>query len=161
MAVDIFLELKDVKGEAKDAEHAGEIDILSFSWGMTQSGSTHQGSGSGAGKVNVQDLTVTKYLDRSSPTLIQFCCNGKHIKTGKLTARKAGGDEALEYMTIKLEDIIVTAVQSGGSGGEDRFTENVTLNFGKFDYEYQVQAEEGSKKEGIPVSWNIARNAPA
>jgi len=161
MAVDIFLELKDVKGESKDAKHPNEIDVLSFSWGMTQSGSTHQGSGSGSGKVNVQDLTITKYIDRASPTLVQFCCNGKHIKSGKLTTRKAGGDEALEYVTIKMEDIIVTAVQSGGSGGEDRFTENVTLNFGKFDYEYTVQAEEGSKKESIPVSWNIARNVAA
>ena len=113
MAVDIFLQLEGIKGESKDAKHPNEIDVLSYSWGMTQSGTAHMGGGAGAGKVNVQDLNFTHYIDKSSPILMLHCCNGKHIKKAKLTVRKAG-EKPLEYMTIELEDILVSHVSTGG-----------------------------------------------
>src|SRR6266436_6443220 len=101
MAVDMFLKIDDIKGESLDHAHKDEIQVLSWSWGMTQSGATHEGAGSGAGKVNVQDLTFSHYVDTSSPNLIKFCCNGKHFKTALLTVRKAGGDKQVEYVKIK------------------------------------------------------------
>ena len=36
MAFDAFLKLDGVKGESFDNTHKGEIDILSFSWGVSQ-----------------------------------------------------------------------------------------------------------------------------
>jgi len=160
MAMDMFLELEGIKGEAQDGTHKEKIDVLAWSWGMSQSGTTHMGSGSGSGKVSVQDLSLTKYIDKSSPALVQHCSNGKHIKKGKLIVRKAG-EKPLEYVVIELEDIIVTAVSSGGSGGEDRLTENVTLNFAQFDYKYTVQNTDGSKGAEIPFKWNIPKNEAA
>ena len=59
----MFLKLDGVKGESKDKAHTQDIDIISWSWGMSNSGSAHQGGGAGSGKVNVQDLSVTKYID--------------------------------------------------------------------------------------------------
>lgn len=164
MAVDMFLKIDDVKGESVDAasggKHKGEIDVLAWSWGMSQSGSTHVGTGGGSGKVNVNDISITKYLDRSSPNLIQFCCNGRHFKEAILTVRKAGGKAGpVEYLTIKMNDIIVSSISSGGSGGEDRLTENVTLNFAKFEVNYTTQKPDGSADAKIPVTWNIAGNA--
>jgi type VI secretion system secreted protein Hcp len=79
MAVDMFIKIGDFKGESKDKSHAGEIDVLAWSWGASNSGNAHMGGGQGAGKVNVQDLSFTKYLDKSSPDLMLACCNGKHI----------------------------------------------------------------------------------
>ena len=157
MAVEMFIEHEGNKGEARDHKHKEKIDVLAFSWGMSQSGTTHSGSGSGAGKVSVQDLSVTKYVDKSSPALTLHCCNGKHIKKGKLIVRKAG-ENPLEYIVVDLEDIIVTHLSTGGSGSEDRLTENVTLNFGKFEYKYAVQNPDGSKGTEIPAKWNIATN---
>jgi type VI secretion system secreted protein Hcp len=160
MAVDIFLKLDGIKGEAQDSKHKEEIDILAWSWGMAQSGTTHMGSGSGSGKVSVQDLSVTKYVDKTSPTLSQHCCNGKHISKGQLIVRKAG-EKPLEYIKIDMEDIIVTHVSLGGSGGEDRLTESVTLNFGKFKYVYTTQAKDGSAGPEVEMKWHIAQNTPA
>ena len=96
MAIDIFLELTGVAGEAQDKTMKDKkaIDILAWSWGMSQSGTTHMGKGGGAGKVNVQDISLTKYVDASSATLMQFCCQGKHIDKGTLTLRKASGSDA-------------------------------------------------------------------
>ncbi len=70
MAVDMFLKLDGVNGESKDKTHIKDIDVLSWSWGMSNSGSAHVGGGAGSGKVNVQDVSVTKYIDSSSPKLM-------------------------------------------------------------------------------------------
>lgn len=160
MAVDIFLKLADINGESKDQAHADEIDVLSWSWGMSQSGTTHLGSGGGAGKVNVQDLSITKYVDSASCDLMKCCCNGKHLATGTLTVRKAG-ENPLEFVTIDLEEILVAAVTTGGIGSDDRMTENVTLNFRKFEIKYKKQASDGSGEDKGDTKWDIAMNAEA
>jgi len=157
MAVDIFLKLDGIKGEAQDDKYKDEIDVLAWSWGASQSGTTHGGTGSGSGKVAVQDLSITKYIDKSSPTLFQHCANGKHISKGKLIIRKAG-EKPLEYLTIDLEDIIVTHVSLGGSGSEDRLTENVTLNFGTYHIKYATQLASGAKGAEVEHKWHISKN---
>ena len=157
MAVDIFLDLDGVKGEARDSKHPETIDVLSWSWGLSQSGTAHMGGGAGAGKVSVQDINFTHYIDKSTPTLMLFCCNGKHIKKGKLIIRKAG-ENPLEYLTVELEDILVSHVSTGGSHGEERLTENVTLNFAKFKLEYVPQNENGSGGKRVEAKWDIPAN---
>ena len=159
MPVDMFMKIGDIKGEAKDAKHKQEIDVLAYSWGLSNSGTTHVGGGGGSGKVNVQDLSFTKYVDSASNALISHGCSGKHIPEATLVVRKAGGDKALEYITIKMSDVLVTSVSMGGSGGEDRLTENVTLNFAKFEYTYKEQAKGGGQEGGDKkAGWNIAEN---
>jgi type VI secretion system secreted protein Hcp len=158
MAVDMFIKIDDIKGESVDKVHKAEIQVLAWSWGMTQSGTTHDGPGGGAGKVNVQDISFTKYIDSSSPNLIKTCCNGKHYKQALLTVRKAG-ENPLEYLKIKLQDVLISSISTGGSGGEDRLTENVTLNFGKVEVVYTPQKADGTGDAAIPVTWNIPANA--
>src|SRR5579871_2569069 len=102
MASDMFLMLDGIKGESADDKHKGEIDIESFSWGLAQTGSGQRGTGSGTGKVDIADITIQKFVDKSSPTLALYCANGKHITKGKITVRKAG-ENPLEYLTIDLE----------------------------------------------------------
>ncbi|MDF1553066.1 MAG: type VI secretion system tube protein Hcp [Deferrisomatales bacterium] len=157
MSVDMFIKLEGIKGESIDHKHKDEIDVLAWSWGMSQSGTTHMGAGSGAGKVNVQDLSLTKYVDKASPNLMKFCCNGKHIKEAILTVRKAG-EKPLEYIVITMKDAIISSVSTGGSGGEDRLTENVTLNFGQVKTAYTPQKADGSGDAAIEMTWNIATN---
>ncbi|MES2717019.1 MAG: type VI secretion system tube protein Hcp [Pseudomonadota bacterium] len=147
MAVDMFIKIGDIKGESGDKAHKEEIDVLAWSWGMSNSGTTHMGSGGGAGKVNVNDISFTKYIDASSNALLKACCEGKHYPDATLVVRKAGGTP-VEYVVIKLEEVLITSVSMGGSGGEDRLTENVTLNFAKFMYKYQPQDGKGAKQGG-------------
>jgi type VI secretion system secreted protein Hcp len=154
----MFLKLDGIKGESADKSHKDEIAVLAWSWGMSNSGSAHLGGGAGSGKVNVQDLSLTKYIDVSSPDLMLSCCNGKHIPKAQLTVRKAG-ENALEYMIIKFEDILVASVSTGGSGGEDRLTENVTLNFAKVNVEYTQQDAKGGAGPKPKMGWDIPANA--
>jgi type VI secretion system secreted protein Hcp len=158
MAMDMFIKIEPkLEGESKDKTHKGEIDILAWSWGLSQSGTTHMGSGGGAGKVNVQDLSFTKYVDKSTPDLLLACASGKHFDKATLVMRKAG-DKPLEYLTITMEDVMITSVSTGGSGGEDRLTENVVLNFAKVKVDYVEQTETGGTGAKPSMTWDIPAN---
>jgi len=157
MAVDMFLKLDGCDGESADKEHTNEIDVLAFSWGMTQSGSMHIAGGGGSGKVNVQDMSITKYLDKASTVLMQKCCSGKHFASAVLTCRKAG-DKPVEYFKVTMEEVLVSSVSEGGSGGEDKQTENITLNFAKVKVEYTPQTSTGSGGGASELGWDIRAN---
>src|SRR5256885_3864946 len=96
-AVDYFLKVDGIEGESTDSKHKGEIDVQSFSWGETQSGTFAAGGGGGAGKVAMQDFHFVMGVNKSSPKLMLACANGQHIKQAVLTCRKAGTDQQ-EYM---------------------------------------------------------------
>jgi len=158
MSMDMFFTIDGIKGESSDGSHKEAIDVLAWSWGLSQSATTHMGSGGGSGKVNVQDLSFTKYIDKSTSDLMNACFTGKHLKNAKLTVRKAGGDAPLEYLKITLDDVIVSSVSTGGSGGEDRLTENVVLNFAKVTIEYDPQSSSGGGKGALRATWDIPAN---
>ena len=157
MAVDMFMKLGDLKGESRDKVHKDEIDVLAWSWGVSNSGSAHTGGGMGAGKANVQDLSFTKYVDLSTPSLFLAACNGKHFDTATLVVRKAG-EKPLEYIIITMTEVLVTSVTTGGSGGEDRLTENVSLNFAKVKLQYVEQTKDGASGGKPDMTYNIAEN---
>ncbi len=159
MAVDMFLKLDGIKGESQDHKHKDTIHIESFSWGMSQGGGHASGGGGGTGKVHVHDISITKFVDKATPALMLFCCNGKHIPNGLITVRKAG-EKPVEYLKIKLVDILISGVQEAGHGG-DLLTENVTLNFGKFHVEYLGQAADGTGKPGGEMGWDVKANIKA
>jgi type VI secretion system secreted protein Hcp len=110
MAVDFFLKLEspDVEGESADSQHEGEIAINSWSWGMNQSGTMHVAKGGGAGKVDVHDISLTKQLDKSTPNLMQHCCNGPQFGTATLVCRKASGDGGqIEYIKLEIKSVFI------------------------------------------------------
>jgi len=157
MAVDMFLKIEGVDGESADKAHAKEIDVLAFSWGMSQSGSMHIAGGGGTGKVNVQDMSITKYLDKASTVLMQKCCTGKHFPKATLTCRKAG-DKPVEYFIVTMEEVLVTSISEGGSGGEDAQTENISLNFAKVKVKYTPQKADGSADASSELGFDIRAN---
>ncbi|WP_121632426.1 Hcp family type VI secretion system effector [Tropicibacter alexandrii] len=160
MAIDCFLKLGNgIKGECQDEAHKDWIDVLSWNWGMTQSGTTHMGGGGGGGKVNVNDITLTKYVDAATHDLIKRCCSGEHIADGELVVRKAGGAKPLDYLKIKIKDVMITSYQTGGmKDGLDRVQETLTLNFRAFELTYTKQNEKGSPDGEFPAGWEIAEN---
>ena len=160
MAVDMFIELgAKIKGESQDADYSakGACDVLAWSWGMSQSGSFHAGGGGGAGKANFQDLSFTKWVDKATPALMIAVAKGSHIDECKLTCRKAGEGQQ-KYIEITMKKCLVSSVSTGGSGGEDRLTENVTLNFAEVSFEYFLQDTKGSTASGGKLAWDISKN---
>lgn len=160
MAIDSFLKLGTLKGESVVKGFEDQMQILSWGWGMTQTGTTHAASGGGAGKVEVHDLQVVKTIDAASPNLALSCAKGTHYDSATLTMRKAGGT-ALEYVTLTLTDVIISSYSVAESGG-DQLQDTVSLNFGKFKFSYQPQDNKGAKKGGaIDATYDIAKNVDA
>jgi len=153
-AVDMFLKLDGIPGESVDKANAGSIDILAWSEGLSQSGTTHSGGGGGAGKVNVQDISLTKYLDSASPLLRQYITSGAIIPNATLTVRTSGENPRV-FFRIEMKNILVSSVSTGGSSGENRLSENISLNFAEVRWTY-------IKLNGAEVTagWNIPENKP-
>lgn len=159
MSVDMFLKIDGIPGESTDDKHKNEIDVLSWSWGMQQSGTRQAGPGGGSGKVSISDMTFSKYVDKATHNIIAACASGKHIAEALLTVRKAGGDSQVEYMKITMKEIIVSSYSTGGNkDGLDRVEESVTLNFAEFKVEYTEQTKEGTPGSTVSAGWNMATN---
>lgn len=157
MAVDIFLNIQGIQGESKDDKHKNEIELLSWSWGATQAGSAARGGGMGSGKVEMQDLTFTKNIDKSTPKLILFCAKGEHIPKAALVMRKAGGDQK-EYLKINLDDVLISSFQTSGANGGDTPVESVSINFGKISFEYFEQDNKGTMTSAGKATYDLKAN---
>src|SRR6266487_1680570 len=153
MASDIFAKIGDIKGESLDAKHKDEIEVLSFSWGVTNTGATAAGGGGGAGKATFQDLSIVHKIDKASPLLMQACATGTHLKEATITHRKAGKAQQ-EFLIVKMNDIIITGVTHGGTGGETG-SETVSLAFAKVDFEYKPQKSDGSLDAAIHFKYDL------
>ena len=112
--------------------------------------------GGGAGKATFQDLSIVHHIDKSSPLLLKACATGTHIKDAIITHRKAGKGQH-EYLTVKLNDVIITGVTHGGGSGQP-YSESVTLAFAKVDLEYKPQKADGSLDAGIHFKYDLKTN---
>jgi type VI secretion system secreted protein Hcp len=157
MAVDYFIKFDGIKGESTDAKHKGEIDIESWSWGESNSGGSGHGGGGGSGKVSIQDFHFVMRLNSASPSLMQACATGKHIKVATMTGRKAGKDQ-LDYLTFKFHDVLVSSYQTGGSEGGDAVIDSVSLNFAKIEVEYKPQKPDGSLGGSVRFGFDLKAN---
>lgn len=158
-ALNMFLDIDGIPGESTVAGHVGQVDVLAWSWGMSNPGTTHGTTGTGPAKANFQDLSLTKYVDKSSPLLMLHSANGTLISTVTLYVENANGTaKPAQIIKIVLSNVLVTSVSSGGSGGEDRLTENITLNFSKIEYDYSPLNPDGSAGTPITFAWDIQKN---
>jgi type VI secretion system secreted protein Hcp len=161
MAVDLFLKIDGIAGESVDKTHKGEIELESFSWGETNEAPAHPGgAGSGAGRVQIQDLHFVARVNKASPTLMLACATGKHLKEAVLTARKAGKGQQ-EFLIFKFNDLIVSSYQTGASAQVDTPpTDQVSFNFGKIQMEYKPQQPDGTLGQSVKAGWDVQANQP-
>jgi type VI secretion system secreted protein Hcp len=156
MASDIFAKIGDIKGESLDAKHKDEIEILSFSWGVSNSGSAATGSGAGSGKATFQDFVVVHNIDKASPDLMRACATGTHLKEATITHRKSGKGQQ-EFLVVKMNDVIITGVTHGGATGQP-YSETVSLAFAKVDLEYKPQKPDGSLDAAVVFKYDLKAN---
>jgi len=157
MASDIFAKIGDIKGESFDDKHKGEIEVLSWSWGITQSGTMAHGGGGGEGKANFNDFNFTHHIDKASAVLMKACATGEHIKEATFTVRKAGKGQQ-EFLIIKMADCIITGVAPSGAGDGAATAEHVAMQFAKVDLEYKPQKQDGSLDAGVHFKYDIKGN---
>jgi type VI secretion system secreted protein Hcp len=157
MPTDMFLKLSGITGESNDSKHGGELDIVSWEWGMKHSGTLHSGTSRRRARVSVNNLTCIKVVDKASPALMKKCLNGEVIPEGILTCRKAG-DKVVEYYVLTLTNTLIMGIFAGTNQGNDEQVEKLELNFEKFKVAYTAQDSKGRSMGVSEVTWSISEN---
>jgi len=158
MASDMFIQIGDIKGESTDHAHKEWIEILSFNHGVSQMAQAgHSGTGGGSTqRADFQDFSIVKTLDKASPKLNEACALGTIHKMIIVHLCKSTTDKTV-YMEYKMEDAIISSVSIGGGGGGEA-TESVTINYGKFRWNYTPVDKDGKKSGNIPSGWDLQEN---
>jgi type VI secretion system secreted protein Hcp len=161
MAGAVFLKMEGIEGDSTDDLHENEIDVLAWSWGLLRSGTQEVGGRTTAGRVSGQEMSITKYLDKSSPVLVKHVCNGQAIKNAVLTVQTSGGeDEKVNPLVIEMEDVVVTSYQPSGTGdaGAEIPTEGLTLSCKRFTYKYTGQKADSHADAESEQTWDFDKN---
>lgn len=174
-AVDYYLKIDGIKGESKDSKHKDELEVLSFSFGAAQQGTSASGGGLGAGKVKMSDFTFTVPTSTASPKLFVACASGQHIPSATLTCRKAGKEQQ-EYLVYKFTDILVSSHQTGLGAITNQkvlasesqtiqppiqHIETITFNFSKLEMSYKEQNKDGTLAGAITGMVDVKGNTTA
>lgn len=159
---DFFLKIDGVKGESTDSQHAGEIDVESFSWGETNTTTIGSATtGAGAGKAKFESVAITTRASIASPYLALMCASGQHAPTAVLTARKAGGKQE-EYYKVTFKIVFITQYRSVAVAGIDLIPrDEITFVFGEYVIEYRPQGKEGTLGSPVMNGWNQMTNTKA
>lgn len=152
MSSDIHIKFDGIEGEATHKDHKGEIEVLSWSWNVSND-SGLPGGGSGKGKANPGQFSFMHQYDKASPVLAKKCAQGVHFKEVVMTARKSGEGQK-DFLKITMKEVFVTAVQPAGSSNAD-IAENVNLTYGSIDFAYKPQDEKGGMGGDVKFGWNV------
>jgi type VI secretion system secreted protein Hcp len=152
MSYAIFIKIDGIEGESTDARHKYEIEVLSWSWGVTLS--TSAGGAGGAGRAVPADLKFSHRIDFASPSLIKACASGRHIKEAVVRVQKTGA-APFEFLTIKLSDVLVKSVEPGVNTLENKAIETLGLAFARMEFEYRQEMKPGAVNK---VFWDVPAN---
>ena len=133
-------------------DHKGEIEILSWSWGVSNASSVGVAGGSGKGKASPGEFQFTHSYDKASPVLAKKCAQGVHFPTVVLTARKSGEGQK-DFFKITMKEVFITSAQPAGSAGGD-IMESVSMSYSVIDFSYKPQDAKGGLGGEVKFSWD-------
>ena len=149
-----FLKIEGIAGEATDKDHQSWIEIASYSSSISPMAESSSRTGS-SGRSGHGSMTITKRVDMATPLLKSQCASGTYIPKVELQVVRTDGEQG--YLVYEMQNVVVTSVKTGGSGGEDRLTENVTLNFSGISWEY-TSIKDSTHGGETDSGWDIETN---
>jgi type VI secretion system secreted protein Hcp len=152
MAIDTHIKFDGVEGESTHVDHKGEVQVLSWSWGVSNA-SHAAGGGSGKGKATPGDLHLTHLYDKASPVLSKKCAQGVHFPSVVITSRKSGEGQK-DFLKITMKEVFITSVQPAGSSGGD-IMESVSMSYGSVEFAYKPQDEKGGLGGEVKFAWDV------
>ncbi|HEY3283430.1 MAG TPA: type VI secretion system tube protein Hcp [Armatimonadota bacterium] len=159
-AVDYFLMIDGIPGESADEKHPNEIEVISFSFGVTQAASASPAAGGPVGKVQFQPFSISKRIDTASPKLFQACASGQHIKTAVLSARKTGEGSKQDFLVYRMTDVVISSYQTSGAAGELP-VDQLSLVFAQISWTYQQTMPTGGLNAPVGAGWNLVEGRQA
>ena len=153
MAIDTHIKFDGVEGESTHTDHKGEIEVLSWSWGVSNNSGFAAGGGSGRGKAQPQDFHFTHHYDKASPVLAKKCAQGVHFPTVVITARKSGEGQK-DFFKITMKEVFISSVSNSASSGGD-MSESVSFTYGEMETSYKAQDAKGALGGEVKFGWNV------
>lgn len=154
--IEYFLKIDGIEGESQDRHHKGELEVVSWSWGESQTIITSGGGGSTAGKVAMRDLQATMNVSKAAPALFLACASGKHFANATLTCRKKDGHD---FLVITMSNVLVSTYEITGAA-QGPPLDQLSLCYAKIKIEYREQQADGSLGLPIKSGWDVAANTP-
>jgi type VI secretion system Hcp family effector len=143
-AVNIFLKVDTIPGEANDADHTDWVEILEFSHAIANE--KIQGSGSPQGQAICGPLIATKTVDKATPKLYEACTKGTHLPTATLELLRADtGQKA--YFQLVMKDVLITSVNPSAARGDQFPTETIRMTYGAVSVSYRPQRADGTLED--------------
>jgi type VI secretion system secreted protein Hcp len=159
-ASDYFLKIDGVNGETTTGNTPGAIAVDGFEWGAENKLTIGSASGgAGAGKATLNELTIEKPVDSTSPALFQMLGAGTKINGMELVARKVGPAGAAPiYMRYTFQLAFVTSqIQTGAAG--DGIHEKLTFSYGAVKQTYvKPGATPTAPTTNVFGAWNQITN---
>ena len=151
----IFLKLDDIKGESQVDGFKDQIEIMSYSHNVAmQVTNDVSNTERTSGRAHVGEMSLTKFVDLSTPKLNEYCCSGKMIKEAVLTLCRNDDDKILPLIVYTLDNVIISHLSV--SGGKP--VETMSLNFTKIKWEITAQKLGGQKEGNVSSVWDMAMN---
>ena len=155
MAIDHYIKFDGVDGESVSKDHKGEIEVLSWSWGLSSSAQHASGGGRGAVRGTPEQFTFTHLYDKASPVLASLAAAGRHVKQAWLSARRAGEGQK-DFLKVTMSDVVITGVHQ--LADSDVINETVTASAGHITFEYRQTTAKGSLGSPVAFDWDIVKN---
>jgi type VI secretion system secreted protein Hcp len=152
----LFIKFDGIDGECNDKDHKNWSDLLSFSWGLRKAGAGSTGQTRRRGVVTVEDVVVTKEVDKTSPKLAEAICSGKVFPKVELHDTASYGETRATFLKYELKNVLVTSHNLSAAGGGDAVpTETVSLNFEEVKQTYIEYDAKGAKKGNVEMTWKV------
>jgi type VI secretion system secreted protein Hcp len=156
MAVNAYLYVDTVDGPS--TSKTGFIDVLSFSWGVTQTavyGAGASGKEAKAGRADFTNLSIMKVLDKTSPLLADHCATGNILAKVYLVYDKPVGDKQADYFRVYCKDALITSVQLSGSN--ENPTESVSFAFQGVEIGYKAENDDGTLAGAVCKGYDLEK----
>jgi len=152
----LFIKFDGIDGECNDKDHKNWSDLLSLSWGLHKAGAGATGQTRRRGVVTVEDVVITKEMDKSSPKLSEAVCSGKVFPKVEFHDTASYGETRATFLKYELKNVLVTSHNLSAAGGGDAVpTETVSLNFEEVKQTYTEFDATGKKKGNVEMTWKV------
>jgi type VI secretion system secreted protein Hcp len=156
---ELVLKVEGLPGDSQVAGHVNEIDVLSISFGASQTGIREAGGKASPRRSSLSTFSIQKKADKASPKLFLACATGQYIPTAVLTFRDIeAGTAPHEYLTITLSDVFISSYQVSDSSGGDLAYESVSISFSKIEYKYVGRQPNGQPLPPVVVTFDVVKN---
>jgi type VI secretion system secreted protein Hcp len=157
MASNSYIKFDGVEGESVTKDHKGEIEVLSWSWGLSNPAPKVSSGGGGgrAARATPEQFTFTHLYDKASPVLASLAAAGRHVKHAWFSARRSGAGQK-DFLKVTMSDVLITGVHQDGY--DDAINETVTTSAARITFEYRPSDAKGSLGTAVTFDWDIVKN---